>query len=98
MMGKTESHCYAYNSIEHEIRERNQRLKIHVTNTEGIRKIIDEYGKVKNMKIRPTEIAFYENVAIVCYIEAYEAQIEINERKEIFQMERTGIQYRTTIF
>ena len=43
------------------------------------------------MKIRPTEIAFYENVAIVCYIEAYEAQIEINERKEIFQMERTGI-------
>ena len=43
------------------------------------------------MKIRPTEIAYYENAAIVCYIEAHEAQIEINERKEIFRMERTRI-------
>lgn len=62
MTVKAEIHCYACNSEKHQIRECDQRLKVNVANTEGIRKIIEKYEKVKRMKIRPTENRYYENV------------------------------------
>lgn len=62
MTVKAEIHCYACNSKKHQIRECDQRLKVNVANTEGIRKIIEKYEKVKRMKIRPTENRYYENV------------------------------------
>ena len=58
MTVKAEIHCYACNTKKHQIRECDQRLKVYVANTEGIRKIIEKYEKIKRMKIRPTENRF----------------------------------------
>lgn len=82
MTVKAEIHCYACNSKKHQIRECDQRLKVNVANTEGIRKIIEKYEKVKRMKI---DIMKMLNGTL-----SHKAQIVIKRKKEIFRMDSTG--------
>ena len=87
MTVKAEIHCYACNSKKHQIRECDQRLKVYVANTEGIRKIIEKYEKIKRMKIRPTENRFMKMLNGTL---SHKAQIVIKRMKEIFRMDSTG--------
>ena len=80
---KLERQCYACNSKDHEIRNCNKKLNIFVTNKEGtsanqLRYIMEEYGKVKRIKIRPSN-RFQVKAATVCHSEKEEAETAIKE-------------------
>ena len=70
---KLERQYYPCNSIDHEIRNCTKKLNIFVTNKEGtsanqLRYIMEEYGKVKRIKIRPSN-RYQVKAATVCYSE-----------------------------
>ena len=80
---KLERQCYACNSIDHEIINCTKKLNIFVTNKEEtsanqLRYTMEEYGKVKRIKIRPSN-GYQAKAATVCYSEKEEAETAIKE-------------------